>query len=68
MDILCGCTSEKVEAQIYELLGGICEKKAEEVADQSLETTVEDVKRICEENNITNFLKSALSASRNLQK
>ena len=47
--VLCACSGEKTEAMLYELLGGI----------QSLETTVGDILRIVEENNVANFLKSA---------
>lgn len=64
MDILCSCSDVKVEGQIYDLLGGICEKNAEDIKKQSLETTIEDVKRICQENNIVNFLKSAINANK----
>lgn len=68
MDILCSCSDEIVEGQIYDLLAGICEKTAEDIKKQSLETTVEDVKNICKENNVVNFLKSAVSASKNISK
>lgn len=63
MDILCACSDAKVEGQFYELLGGICEKSAEDIKNQSLESTIEDVKRILKENNISNFLKSAANVS-----
>lgn len=59
MDILLSCSTGKVEVQVYDLLAGICEKKPEDVKKQSLETTVSDIKKICEENNIINFFKSA---------
>ena len=63
MDILCSCSEAKVENQFYDLLGGICEKTPEDIKKQSLESTIEDMKRICEENNIVNFLKSAANVS-----
>jgi hypothetical protein len=58
-DVLCICSEERTEAQLYDLLGGVCEKKPDEIRDQSLETTVADIMRIIEENNVLNFLKSA---------
>ena len=57
--VLCACSGEKTEAMLYELLGGIWEKKPDDVRNQSLETTVGDILRIVEENNVANFLKSA---------
>lgn len=63
MNVLCSCSDTRVEDQIYELLGGVCEKKPEDIKNQSLEKTIEDIKKICEENNISNFLKSASSLS-----
>lgn len=59
MNILCSCSDKKVEVQLYDLLAGITEKTADMVKVQSLDATVSDLKKICEENNITNFLKSA---------
>ena len=58
-DILCSCTDPSVEDQFCDLLAGICEKKKEDISNQSIETTVGDLKRICEENNIVNFFRSA---------
>ena len=58
-DVLYICSEERTEAQLYDLLGGVCEKKPDEIRDQSLETTVADIMRIIEENNVLNFLKSA---------
>ena len=37
----------------------VCEKKPEEIRSQSIETTVQDIQRIVEENNVLNFFKSA---------
>ncbi len=59
LKIFCSCTDQSTEGQIYDLLGGICEKTSQEIQNQSLEATIEDVKRIVKENNIANFLKSA---------
>lgn len=59
MDIVCSCADIGMEGQIYELLGGICEKLPTDVMEQSLEVTIEDIRRIIRENNIANFLKSA---------
>ncbi|HBA50088.1 MAG TPA: hypothetical protein DCZ91_20310 [Lachnospiraceae bacterium] len=58
-DVLCACSEEKTETQLYDLLSGICEKKPEEIRSQSLETTVQDIQRIFEENNVLNFFRSA---------
>lgn len=58
-DILCSCADEKIENQIYKFLSGPCEKNPEDIKNQSLEATVEDIKKICEENNIINFWKVA---------
>ena len=62
MDIMCSCTDARVESQFYELLGGICEIKT-----QSLEATVEDIRKIFQENNILNFLDSASSLGEMIQ-
>lgn len=66
-DILCSCTDPSVEDQFCDLLAGICEKKKENISNQSLETTVYDMKRICEENNIVNFFRSASRLSEKIQ-
>lgn len=63
MEILISCTDPKIEAQFYDLVSGICEKKPEDIRTQSLEGTIEDIKKICQENNIGNFLKSASGLS-----
>lgn len=63
MDILCSCSEAKVENQFYELMAGICEKTPDAIKNQSLEATIEDVKAICRENNIVNFLKFAANTS-----
>lgn len=67
MDIVCSCTDARVESQFYELLGGICEKKPEAIKTQSLEATVEDIRKIFQENNILNFLDSASSLGEMIQ-
>ena len=56
MELLVSCTDAKIEAQFYELMAGICEKKPEDIRTQSLESTVEDIKKICQENNIGKIL------------
>lgn len=63
MDIMGSCSDTGTEKCFYELLAGISEKTETEVMNQSLETTVADIKKICEENNIANFLRSASSMS-----
>ena len=66
-DILCSCTDPSVEDQFCDLLAGICEKKKEDISNQSIETTVGDLKRICEENNMVNFFRSASALNGNIQ-
>lgn len=66
-DILCSCTDPSVEEQFCDLLAGICERKKEDIAAQSLETTVDDLKRIFENNNIINFFRSASGLSGKIQ-
>lgn len=63
LEIIGSCCDTGTEKNFYDLLAGISEKTAEEIMNQSLETTVTDIKRICEENNIVNFLRSASSMS-----
>lgn len=61
--LLAACTEPEMERQFYDLMSGICEKKPEDIQNQSLEATIEDFKKIIEENNILNFLKSASELS-----
>lgn len=63
MDIMGSCCDTETEKGFCELLAGISEKTEDEVINQSLEITIADIKKICEENNIVNFLKSASSMS-----
>lgn len=65
MDIIGSCSDGGTEKKFYELLAGISEKTVDQIMDQSLETTVADIKRICEENNIVNFLRSASRLNQN---
>ena len=66
MDIFAACANDKVEEQVYDLLAGITEKKKEDIQNQSLDTTLEEISKIAEENNIVNFLKSAFGAAQRL--
>ena len=59
MTIFEACSTPKLEGMLYELLAGICEKNADDIASQSLEVTIEEIKAIASENNIANFFKSA---------
>lgn len=59
MTVFEACSTEKLENMLYELFGGITEKKPEDIARQSLETTIADIKTIVKENNIVNFFKQA---------
>lgn len=67
MDIMCSCCESKVENQLYDLIAGITEKTAKDIEGQSLESTIEDIKKICEENNIVNFIKSAWKLNQKFQ-
>lgn len=59
MTVFEACSTEKLENMLYELLAGICEKKTEDIANQTLEVTMEELKIIAKENNLANFFKSA---------
>ena len=59
MKVLASCTSQKAEEQFYDLMAGICENKPEDIRNRQLDGLVEDIRRICEENNVANFLRSA---------
>ena len=59
MTVLEACSTEKTEKMLYDFLGGIAEKDADKIANQSLEATIEDIKAIVTENNIFNFFKQA---------
>ena len=53
------CISDaKAETDFYDLLGGICEKKPEEIQNQTLEETLSDLKLIASENNLKSFFHS----------
>lgn len=59
MKVLASCTSQQAEEQFYDLMAGICENKPEDIRDRPLDGLIEDIRRICEENNVANFLRSA---------
>ena len=59
MKVLASCTSQQAEEQFYDLMAGICENKPEDIRDRPLDGLLEDIRRICEENNVANFLRSA---------
>lgn len=59
MKVLASCTSQQAEEQFYDLMAGICENKPEDIRNRPLDGLIEDVRRICEENNVANFLRSA---------
>lgn len=46
---------QKAEHEIYDLIGGIVEKTAEEIAEQEFTATIEDVKAIARENDLKGF-------------
>lgn len=59
MKVLASCTSQQAEEQFYDLMAGICENKPEDIRDRPLDGLIDDIRRICEENNVANFLRSA---------
>lgn len=66
MVLLEGCSEEKMESQLYDLLAGITEKKPEDIENQSLEATISDFKQIVAENNIANFIGAANRLAKNV--
>jgi hypothetical protein len=54
-----GCADEKTEEKIYDLIGGIAEISAEDIKKQSLDATVDIIKKISEENDIMAFFNQA---------
>ena len=59
MKVLSSCTSQEAEEEFYDLMAGICENKPEDIRNRPLDGLIEDIRRICEENNVANFLRSA---------
>lgn len=57
--ILEKCSDVRTEEKIYDLLGGILEKKPDDVANQTLDATINDIKAIAKENNLFDFFKKA---------
>lgn len=52
------CLGEhRAEQEFYDLIGGICEKSADEIRTQELATTIEDIKMIIKENDMKSFFK-----------
>lgn len=52
----------KVESDFYDLLGGITGKGADGVMNQDLASTIEDIKVIWSENNMSSFFDFVLSS------
>ena len=50
---------QKAERELYELIGGIVGKSANEIAEQEFTTTIEDVKAIAKENDLVAFFSQA---------
>ena len=59
--ILMNCVDEKIEKQLYILMGDILEKKPDEVREQPLEQTVSDIKEIIDNNDTISFFRKALN-------
>lgn len=60
--IIDACGNEDVEKALYSLLAGIAEKKDEEIKNQSLDTTIELLKKIASDNDIQNFFSIAVKS------
>lgn len=52
------CGDAKVESDFYALIGGITEKGADAIREQSLDVTIADLKQIFEENDMASFFGS----------
>lgn len=53
------CADEKIEDKIYDLIGGIAEIPAKDIKSQSLDATLDTIKKISEENNMMAFFNQA---------
>ena len=60
------CSDEKIEKLIYELIGGIAEKKADEIERLPLDEMLKLLGEIIKENNIQNFFSTASNLMENL--
>lgn len=61
------CVSDgNAEKDFYGLLGGICEKKPEEIQNQPIEETIADLKKIYEENDMKCFFQSVSAMISNI--
>jgi hypothetical protein len=56
MAVVNACGDDKVEQRVYEFLDDVFETK---VADMSLESIIQNLKQLAEENNLIDFFKSA---------
>lgn len=59
MSVLDACANEKLEKQVYDLLGGIFEMEPDKVKELSLDTMIDKIKQLVNENNMSVFFKAA---------
>jgi len=57
------CGSDEVEKAIYSFLAGVSEKEADVIKNQSIEETIDMIKKIASENNLQNFLSIAVKSA-----
>lgn len=57
-DVIACLGDSKAENMFYELIAGICEKSVNEIKEQALTQTIEDIKAIAKENDLKSFFMS----------
>ena len=62
--VLNAAAKEGIEDDIYQLMANIGECKPEDIRHKSLDGIVDFVKKVCEENNVVNFIKSAMNVTK----
>jgi len=63
MTLVSVCGEEEVEKMLYELIGGIAEKKPTDIMDLDLDELIELFKEIGEQNNLSNFFDTAVKSA-----
>lgn len=61
--ILDKCSEEGVEDAFYEFFASICEKSADDIANQPITDTIEMFKQIAKENDLASFFEFAFKSS-----
>lgn len=65
-DIVACLSDSKTENDFYELISGICEKTSQEIKEQSITETIEDIKAIAKENDLKSFFTSVSAMISNI--